>query len=190
MRYGTIGTVGVILTVVLWGCAETGQVTPVNSPGGKVTVGDHLERGNSYADRGMTREAEAEYIAAIAQNRADTRAYVNLAGLYISEGRDEEAENLLKRAIRVNPKEVRAYNLLGHIYYDRGSYNAARYYYGKAVAVDPNFYEGHWNLVATCFYLNRDDEAIEHCRRYVELAPESEAETIRRARAYIRGYRR
>ena len=173
--------VALSLSVVVLGCTSTG------SPEVASSSGDALTRGNDYADRGMPAEAEVSYRAAIKADRANSRGYVNLAQLYIDTGRLEEAESVLADALRVNPRDVQAHNLLGNIYYSRDSYNAARRHYMTALAVDPDCYEAHWNLVATCFLLKKDDEALKHCRYYVELAPESEVRNIRRAKAYIRG---
>lgn len=169
------------LSVVVLGCTSTG------SSGVADSGVDALTRGNDYADRGMLTEAEVSYRAAIKADRADSRAYVNLAQLYIDTGELEKAELVLTNALKVNPRDVQAHNLLGNICYGRDSYNAARHHYMTALTVDPDCHDAHWNLVSTCFLLNKDNEALEHCRSYVELAPESEVRNIRRAKAYIRG---
>ena len=173
--------VALSLSVAVIGCTSAGTTEVAGSGVNALT------RGNDYADRGMFTEAETSYRAAIKADRADSRAYVNLAQLYIDTGEIEKAETVLTDALKVNPRDVQAHNLLGNICYGRDSYNAARHHYMRALAVDPDCYDAHWNLVATCFLLNKEDEALEHCRSYIELAPENEARNIRRAKAYIRG---
>lgn len=175
------------LLLVVLGCAGTSEVAD-RSPRGAGNS-SYLAQGNRYADKGMFPEAEAAYISAIKSNARDSRVYVNLAQVYLETGRSDEAETILKAAIKLNPREFRAHNLLGNIYHDRKSYNAARYHYRNALAIEPTYYEAHWNLIATCFMLNRDEEALEHCRRYIELAPESEATNLRRAKIYLSGQR-
>ena len=151
--------------VLAAGCAETEQV--MVEPDSLNVVQDDLAKGNDYADRGLTEKAESAYRAAIVSNPRDTRAYVNLAQLYVDTGRSTEAEQVLEESLKVNPREMRAHNLLGHIYYENKAYNTARYHYRKALEVNPDYYQAHWNLVATCLMLNKDQEAFEHCRRYI-----------------------
>lgn len=169
------------------GCAENKETASNSAP--TRSFQDYLVMGNNYADQQMYDQAEQAYKSAIMVNPADTRAHVNLAQLYIDSGRLQDAETILKVAVQVDPQETHAHNLLGNVYYARKSYNTARYHYQKALKANPDLYEAHWNMVGTCLMLKKDQEAFEHCRRYIELAPETEAHNIRRAKAYLSGQR-
>jgi len=176
---------GMILATGCAGGPEQSAVQPA-----KVNEAETaLTQGNTYMDRGMFPQAEAYYLGAIKAKPTDTRAYVNLGQLYVETGRLEEAERVLTAAVQINPKEARAYNELGNVYYAHRSYDSACRLYERALAIDPTCYEAHWNLVGTCFRLNREEEALNHCQRYVELAPQTESVNIERARLYLRGQR-
>ena len=174
--------------IIAAGCASSEQ-KPAVQPARVDDVDAALARGNEYADKGLTTEAEAYYLGAIRIAPTDTRAYVNLGQLYIRENRIDEAIQTLSAAVRINPGEARAYNELGNIHYDRKAYLSAYEHYQRALIADPSRYDTHWNLIGTCFALNRDIEAYEHCRIFVELAPDSERANIERAQRYLSGNR-
>jgi predicted CXXCH cytochrome family protein len=69
--------------------------------------------GNFLAQRGLTREAEAEYRAALGLNPQYVTAAINLADLYRQTGRDGEGEITLRTALSASPHEAALHHALG-----------------------------------------------------------------------------
>lgn len=69
--------------------------------------------GTLYAERGQVAQAESEFQAAIALQRAYTPAYVNLADLYRAEQRDADGERVLRAGLAAAPNDAALHLALG-----------------------------------------------------------------------------
>ena len=55
----------------------------------------------------------------------------------------------------------------------RGEYETAVDYYERVLAVDGNLADGYWGLATSQYELKRNEQALRHYQRFLELAPKS-----------------
>jgi len=116
-----------------------------------------------------------------------TQAYPNLSGPYVNLGiihfrADEidQAEEAFQQALKVNPDSAVSLNHLGIIYRGKGKFDEAKADYEKALAIDPNYAYAHLNYgILLDLYLGKLDEALEHYKKFQELAPGKDAEVAK-----------
>jgi len=103
----------------------------------------------------------------------DVVAYSQLLELAIRQGEGDEAEKILESA----PAELRndpvTYYNLGVQHWNVGDAAGAARSFGKAVELDPSMVDAWRQLGLAEANLGQNDKAVEHLKRYLELAPDA-----------------
>ncbi|OYX45146.1 MAG: hypothetical protein B7Z02_02565 [Rhodobacterales bacterium 32-67-9] len=86
-------------------------------------------------------------------------------------GRHAEAERLATTMLRLHPASALALNILATAQAVQGKAAAAEVNFRKAIQVDPTYAEAHDNLGRFLIDRKREDEAVQHFRHAVMLAP-------------------
>jgi len=122
------------------------------------------------------------------------RAYENLIAGYpggalfnqqfgsflIRQGDRDAAARAFLQAIRLNPKDTTSLADLGGLELLKGNVQRAKVLYEAVLALDPNDPVAHKNLgIIYAEYVKDPVQAVAHYRRYLELAPDSDAPLIR-----------
>jgi tetratricopeptide (TPR) repeat protein len=104
--------------------------------------------------------------------------HANLALVYARTNRPKEAMNALNKAIEINPDRPAYHNELAILLREDGKFKEARDSYERALAVDSDYAAAHLNLgILYDLYLLEPTRALEHYRRYRDLAP-ADAKTV------------
>jgi Flp pilus assembly protein TadD len=135
--------------------------------------GSHFSLGNYYLRRGDIDRAIISYERA---HRLDARAVaplINIAMAYGLQGELAGAEGALLRALRVEPDNPVVNMNLGLMLGEQGRTQEAEEAFRKVMEASPNPVAAH-NL---CVLLSSDrmEEALDWCRRAIELAPDDPA---------------
>lgn len=102
---------------------------------------------------------------------------VNLAVAYIHLERQEHAAAALQQALATDPEHPAALNWLAILERRAGRFEEAKSLYQRLLAAHPESRHGHLNLGILCdLYLRQADCALEHYRRYQELAAGEDAD--------------
>jgi len=127
---------------------------------------------------GRFAEAERGLLGVVRREPRLAGPRANLGILYSRTGREAEALEALRGAVKLNPNRAAYYNEIGMILRRAGKFDDARGSYAKALEVDPTYAYAHLNIgILYDLYLQELDKALDHYRRYRELAP-SEAPTV------------
>lgn len=85
----------------------------------------HINLGRLLHRRGLLKEAEAHYVAALVVRADDPTATFNLAVVLDDQGRDDQAITQYQRALELEPSCVDAYFNLSRLYERKGEKAAA-----------------------------------------------------------------
>ncbi len=98
----------------------------------------------------------------------------------LDKGYFEGAERAFKKCVAINPENYKMLINLAGVEIILGKIESGRVLYEKALEIEPDDPVAHKNL-GTIYakYLNNPQKAIEHYRKYLEIAPDSDAEIIR-----------
>ncbi len=77
----------------------------------------------------------------------------------------------IKKGLRQNPQSAVGYNNLGVAYFRRGDLNESLSQFNMAVQLNPLYAEAHYNLAVTLEQLGRNQTALYHYLKFIELAP-------------------
>jgi len=123
--------------------------------------------------------AAGELEAVVALDPGRLQAYGDMASLYIRAGKLEEAERSLERGLDAGYRSARHLYALGARFYKDESYDSAVEILEQALEVDANLPEAHQTLANALDQLGREEEALPHLRRYLELRPDApDAQTV------------
>lgn len=103
----------------------------------------------------------------------------NLGIAYLQLGELDKAQEALSRALALNDKVAATQAMLGLVYRKQGKIKLAQQHYQAALALDANYALAHYNLaVLNEIYLQDDDQALIHYKRYLQLngTPDTEVE--------------
>ena len=192
--------VGLMILLVLAGCATDGNVKPA-----KVSQESSLDKGFSVTqledgrkgfiitevsqldessrkdfERAVAMMKDQDYEKAvdileqiIEKSPGVTAPYIDIAIAYRRIGKPEKAEEHLKAALQLVPDHPVASNEYGLLCRKDGRFADARAIYDKAIARFPGYYPMHRNLGILCdLYLNDPECALEHYEIYSEAKPE------------------
>jgi Flp pilus assembly protein TadD len=148
--------------------AKPAPIEPVASPESRALY----QQGLAALTAGRYAEAERALLDVARREPQLAGPRANLGILYGRTGRPAQALASLKEAIRLNPDRAAYYNELGVISRREGKFDDARRYYAKALDLDPNYAYAHLNIgILYDLYLQDTEKAMQHYRRYQELAP-------------------
>lgn len=158
------------------------ELVPDN-PVGYRSLGAMLHQLGRYA------EAEAMYRRSLELEPTDVIVYSNLATLYFYLGRYAEAARTYEQALRIDDRDHRVWhNLASAYYWAPGEREKARPVYQRVLAmvrealqVNPRDPVLVMRLADCYAMLDRADEARQHVKRALELAPHADAELLFRA---------
>ena len=138
----------------------------------------HSNLGKILAEQGHLEEAIAEQRTAIRLKPDEARLHVDLGWTLRQRGNLEAAVAEFRTAIRLDPDSVWAHLDLGIVLNAQGHLEEASAEYKELLRLNPDDARAHnalaWNLVLSPDHPRRDyDEALEHSRKAVKLAPKS-----------------
>jgi len=131
----------------------------------------HLNRSVLLDQSKRWPEAATEIESALRIPPADAALYGDLAALYLKAGNTTAASEALARGAEAGFRSAEHnYSLATRLYRD-GQYAEAATAFGQALEVDPQMARAEKSLGACLEHLGRNDEAVAHLKRYLELAP-------------------
>jgi Tfp pilus assembly protein PilF len=116
------------------------------------------------------RSAEAIWTTVVERAPENPRGYNNLAAIRLDQERYDEAETLLARALELKPRYARAEDNLGVLAAARGRIELALEHFARANAIEESA-RVHTHMARLLELTSRGDEAEQHHRRALELAP-------------------
>ena len=148
----------------------------------------HGSLGRAYQDRGLFKEAIAEYKKAVQLNPADFKAYYNLGLIYEKQGLLEDAIHYYKKSIGNNPGYLDSHFNLANIYTQQGLLDRAVPHYKKAIEIDPQDFEARNNLGVVYASQGKLNMAVSEWQKVLEIDPENQfaKENILKAKKMIK----
>lgn len=140
----------------------------------RANMDNHVARfnlGNHYARLGRHREAAVQFGEALRLSPRNRAAQLNLAIALANCRRYSKAEATVRRLLARDQRNADAHNVLGTILLDQGMVRDALAEFKAAIALAPMRAEFHLNLARSCELAERNPDAIDEYRRFLELAP-------------------
>jgi tetratricopeptide (TPR) repeat protein len=162
--------------------ASTGQRKPaLEAFGRELEVNqDPAVRSLAHLNRSLLFEQERNWAAAVSELEAvleiqpsRTEIYGDLVSLYIQAGQIAEAIEVMERGASAGFASSRHYYSLGARLYRDERYADAIAMLTKAVEMEPGLSQAERSLAAALEKVGREEEALEHLRRYLELNPDA-----------------
>jgi tetratricopeptide (TPR) repeat protein len=150
----------------------------------QVRVMARLNRAMLFEQEREWRAAAAELALVLELAPERIEAYGDMATDYMEAGDLKEAERALSAGQERGFHSARHHYSLAVRYAQRETYDAAIRQLEQALTIDPALADAERSLAAALDHLGREQEAVEHLRRYVRLAPD--APDAGRAAARIR----
>ncbi len=151
---------------------ENPAVLAANVPGPQ-TVGKLVALAGELEDVGELDEAAEMYRAALAAGGPDAEICFHLAELLYRIGDPAAARERYYVAIELNEELVEARANLGCVLAELDQCELAVAAFEGALRYHPDFPDVHYHLARTLDELDRRDEAEQHWRQFLELAPDS-----------------
>lgn len=170
----------VLALLILAGCATAPAPEP-QAAAPEATVDPALQQ---RFEAGLAQLRGEDFAAAITtfqgiieDNDPLAGVYANL-GIALARSGDREAGRAaLERAAELAPQQPVVLNQLGVLYRQAGRFQDAATAYREALAADPDYADAHVNLGMLCeLYIHDLECALQHYRRYQELAVEADPE--------------
>ncbi len=137
----------------------------------QILVLSRLNRSMLLVQQNRWDDAAAEMEAVLTLEPERVAAYGDLASVYLEGGQLDEAAGALQRGFDKGFKSANHYYNLGARYYRRATYPSAVEALNRALELDPQLASAERSLAAALDKLGRDDESMQHLRRYLELRP-------------------
>lgn len=142
----------------------------------RVTTNNHVAHNNlgfAYREGGRTKEAMAQFAAALEASPRYATARNNIGLTQRDLGQHSEAIDSFREAIRLAPSYVDAHFNLGETLLLIGDLEHAAVEFQEAVRLDADDAPAHLLLSTTLLELGRTTEAVVHARRALVLQPNS-----------------
>jgi len=126
----------------------TGMIPPIPHPS-EYTIGDLINRGNSYSRLGFFTDAIGCYDSVLGKNSNQIDAINGKAVCLIQQGSSEEALILLDKAVRIAPNDPLCRLNRGNYYFKQGEYDRALLDYRESIKLDSTD-SFIWSNIGTC----------------------------------------
>jgi len=161
---------------------RTGLVRPLAPPAQQAEA--WFERASEWdADPAQWEEAIDAYRRVVAIDPTYAAAWNNLGLLLHRLGRWDEARRAYAQALTHDAGCCEAAYNLGSLHEDQGDVESAIACYRRALAASPDYADAHFNLAGALARAGRNDEAVGHWQRYLDL--DSGSPWARIARAHL-----
>ncbi|MBF8720659.1 type IV pilus biogenesis/stability protein PilW [Pseudomonas guariconensis] len=171
----TLRTALSILTLTLLaGCVSGGAGDPLASRQGRADAGRaYVQLGLGYLQQGLTGQAKAPLIKALALDGNDADAHAALALVFQAEGEPALAETHFRKALSARPSDTRIRNNYGSFLYAQGQFRQAQQMFRQAAAdtLYPERSRVYENLGLVALKLERRDQAREYLGKALQLDP-------------------
>ncbi|MDP3980495.1 MAG: tetratricopeptide repeat protein [Chlamydiota bacterium] len=131
----------------------------------------HHYLGSLYDKKGLSREAEQEYRAAISLDDKYIEAYVNLGNLYYRQKDYAQAVTSLEKALSIAPEDAKIYYLLASVYKEMKAFDKAIKNYSLALRFNPAHVLTYNYLGVTYYESKQFKDARESFLKAIELDP-------------------
>jgi tetratricopeptide (TPR) repeat protein len=162
------------LEKILFEVTGTIHPTPQSS---EYTVGDLINRGNSYSRMGFFSEAIACYDSVLKSNSYQIDAINGKAVCLLQQGSSEEALALLDMAIRIAPNDPLCRLNRGNYYFKQGDFGRALIDYRESIKQDSSD-SFVWSNIGTCLlHMEKFAESLSFFNKALNIEGEL-AETL------------
>ena len=159
---------------LLAGCVSSGGSDPLASREGREAAGRaYVQLGLGYLQQGLTAQAKAPLVRALALNPRDADAHGALALVFQAQDESPLAAAHYRKALAQRPGDTRLRNNYGSFLYAQGQYREAKQMFRQA-AVDTLYPERSRvfeNLGLTALKLDRRAQARSHLEKALDLDP-------------------
>ncbi len=166
--------------LLLAGCATAPAPEPqATAPEATVdlVLAQRFEAGLAQLRGGDFAAAITTFQGIIEDNDALAGVHANLGIALARSGDPQAGRAALERAAELAPQQPVVLNQLGVLYRQAGRFQDAAAAYREALAADPDYADAHVNLGMLCeLYIHDLECALQHYRRYQELAAEADPE--------------
>lgn len=179
----------VFIVFMVSGCVRTvdGQRNPLSTPAGReAAIQAHIELAMGYVGQGMTEQAKAPLLEALAINPNDANVNAALAYVFQIEGETTTADEYFQRALVKDPTNARILNNYGAFLFSQKRYQEAKVIFIRAS--EDNFYSERSmvfeNLGLVSLQLNNIKDAEHYFQRSQRLNNLRPIPAIELARLY------
>lgn len=164
-----------ILTLsLLAGCVSGGAGEPLASRQGREEAGRaYVQLGLGYLQQGLTGQAKAPLVKALALDGNDADAHAALALVFQAEGEPALAETHFRKALSARPGDTRIRNNYGSFLYAQGQFRQAQQMFRQAAAdtLYPERSRVYENLGLVALTLGHREQAREYLGKALQLDP-------------------
>ncbi|EKT4523302.1 type IV pilus biogenesis/stability protein PilW [Pseudomonas putida] len=164
-----------ILTLsLLAGCVSGGAGDPLASRQGREEAGRaYVQLGLGYLQQGLTGQAKAPLVKALALDGNDADAHAALALVFQVEGEPALAETHFRKALSARPGDTRIRNNYGSFLYAQGQFRQAQQMFRQAATdtLYPERSRVYENLGLVALTLGRREQAREYLGKALQLDP-------------------
>lgn len=143
----------------------------------KFTIGDLINRGNSYSRMGFENEAIECYDQVLKNNPNQIDAINGKAVCFLKQGLNKEAIALFNKAIDIAPNDPFCWQNRGNYYFKQGEYSRALSDYQKSIKEDSTD-SFVWSNIGTCLlHMEKFADSLLFFNKALEIEPDL-AETL------------
>jgi len=140
----------------------------------------YIMLGDLYLHEGITKEADAHFVRAVAIDPDSFAAAYGLGRARFKSGDFAGAVAALRQALARDPDHRDAHYVLGLTYVRQANYRDARAHFARSIALDPDHAESHYGLALILMQQGQRKQARQTLRKVLALAPDHQ-----RARAKL-----
>jgi Flp pilus assembly protein TadD len=181
IKIGSLLLVASLLLTALAGC------------GGSMSVEEHFQQGNQYAEAGEFGKAIEEYQAVLQEDPENVSAMTNLGVAYYNNGQLAEAIAQYENALDLAPNDADIHSNLAAAYVqqhqtsgDAQQLTQARQQYEKAVELKPDLAEAYFGLGVVHILAGNNEQAIEAFEQFLQVDTGKDSIASQQAQEYLR----
>ena len=140
---------------------------PPDSP----SLADRLSQADRLLQQGRPDQAEAMFLAILAERADQVEALGRLGVIRFQQGRTAEAERLLTAATKAAPGDAAVFSTLGFVQAAGGRHAEALHSYDRALSLQPRFVQALYRRGKSLAALGRPGEALADFDRVLALDP-------------------